>query len=83
MNASIEKRAVYFTMVQHPVKGWMRVGSTYKTRESAAEWLPFVRKCWRMVCRVRVSQCTLRLVNGELDEKSKRVLDTKFNMDAP
>ena len=76
------KRVVFFTMVQHPTNGWMRVGSAYSSREAAAGWLPFVRKCWR-ICRVRVVQCTLRLVDGVLDEKSKLVLDKKFNMDAP
>lgn len=76
----MEKRIVFFTMVRHPASGWMRVGNAYPTKKSAAEWLPFVRGSWRG-CRTRVSQCTLRLKNGALCEKSKRVLDTKYNLD--
>jgi len=76
-----EKRTVFFTMVDHPVKGWARVGNAYATRKDAAGWLPFVRGSWRGL-RAKVSQCTLRLVDGQLSETSKRVLDKKFNLDA-
>jgi hypothetical protein len=75
-------RRVWFTMVSHPAKGWMRVGNAYVSRDVAREWVPFVRGAWRGL-RVKVSQCTLRWVNGQLDEKSRRTLDEKFNMDAP
>jgi len=45
--------------------------------------LPFVRGAWRG-CSVRVAQCTLRFkADGLLTEASKRVLDRKFNLDAP
>ena len=75
-------RRVWFTMVLHPAKGWMRAGKAYGSRETAREWVPFVRGAWRGL-RVKVSQCTIRWVNGKLDEKSRRTLDEKFNMDAP
>ena len=75
-------RRVWFVMVMHPAKGWMRAGQAYGSREAAAEWVPFVRGAWRGL-RTKVAQCTLRWVNGELDEKSRRTLDEKFNMDAP
>lgn len=79
---STTTRRVYFTMVRHPVSGWTRVGNAYRTRAEAGDWLPFVRSGWRG-CRVRVSQCTLRWVDGVLDERSVRVLDQKFNLDPP
>jgi hypothetical protein len=75
-------QTVFFTMVNHPAKGWMRVGKAYGSRDAAREWLPFVRGAWRGM-RVKVVQCTLRWINGQLDEKSRTVLDKRFNMDAP
>lgn len=81
-SATTEKRTVFFTMVRHPIKGWIRAGNAYGTKKEAASWLPFVRGAWRG-CYVRVSQCTLRLQNGVLCEKSKRLLDTKYNLDVP
>ncbi len=82
MLTKTEKRTVYFTMVRHPVDGWIRVGNAYNTRKGAQSWLPFVRASWR-VCKVRVSQFTIKLINGGMDERSKRVLSEKFNMDPP
>jgi hypothetical protein len=75
-------RRVFFTMVLHPVNGWVRVGKPYSSRKNAKEWTPFVRKAWRGL-RTKVSQCTLVWVGGRLTEKSINTLDTKFNMDAP
>jgi hypothetical protein len=71
---------VYFTMVCHPGKGWIRVGNAYRTRAIAAGWLPFVRGAWKG-CRVRVSELTLRYVDGDLDERTRQTLDRKFNLD--
>lgn len=82
MSMSTEKRRVYFTMVLHPARGWIRVGNAYASQESAKSWLSFVRGSWRG-CRARVAQCTLRLVDGKPDSRSLAVLDKKFNMDAP
>lgn len=76
------KRMVFFTMVRHPAKGWVRAGNAYATRKEAASWVPFVRKAWRGVCQVKVSQCTLRLENGAICERSRRVLDKKYNLEA-
>ena len=78
----MEKRTVFFTMVLHPVTGWTRVGKAYFSRNDASGWLPFVRGAWRG-CRVKVSQCTLRFKNGALTERSREILDQKFNMDPP
>lgn len=76
------KRVVFFTMVRHP-KGLMRAGNAYPSRKAAAEWVPFVRGVWRFL-RVTVSQCTLYFdANGALSERSKRLLDVKYNLDAP
>ena len=76
-----EKRTVFFTMVMHPLKGWTRVGNAYPTRKLAGEWVPFVRGAWKGL-RVKVSQCTVYLENGKVSEKSRRLLDTKYNLDA-
>lgn len=76
------KWTVFFTMILHPGKGWIRVGNAYASRKSAAEWLPFVRGAWRG-CRARISQCTLRLQGDELSEASKRRLDRQYNLDVP
>ncbi len=73
-------RRVFFTMVRHPFNGPTRVGNAYATKEAAKGWLPFVRGAWR-VCRVSVSSCTLRWVDGALDARSVRILDTKYNLD--
>lgn len=77
-----KKRTVFFTMVRHPIKGWMRVGNAYGTRKSAAGWLSFVRGSWRG-CAAKVSQCTLRFEDGALSQASVRILDSKYNLDAP
>ncbi len=75
------KRVVFFTMVRHPVKGWIRAGNAYGSRKAAAEWIPFVRGSWRG-CKVKVSQCTLRFEDGVLCEATRQVLDKKYNLDA-
>ena len=78
------KRTVFFTMVKHPATGkWTRVGKAYTSRKTATEWLPFVRGAWRNICPVKVSQFTVRFVNGIITAKSKAILDTKYNMDCP
>ena len=77
----VEKRTVFFTMVRHPVKGWTRVGNAYATRKDAASWLRFVRGAWRG-CNTKVSQCTLQFEDGAVCERSKRLLDKKYNLDA-
>jgi len=76
------RRLVFFTMVQHPCEGWMRVGKAFSTKEAARGWVPFVRKAWRGL-RTKVSQCTLTWQDGKLTAESVKVLDEKFNMDAP
>lgn len=53
-----------------------------RSRKAAVEWLPFVRGSWRG-CAVSISRCTLRFEAGVLSEASRRVLDEKYNMDAP
>ena len=68
-------------MVMHPANGWMRVGNAYPSRKAAADWLPFVRGAWRGL-RVKVSQCTVWLIGGKVCEKSRRLLDRKYNIDA-
>jgi len=77
----MEKRTVFFTMVLHPVKGWMRCGNAYGSRHAATEWLPFVRGAWRGL-RAKVSQCTIYLEDGKPCEKSRKLLDSKYNMTA-
>ena len=72
---------VFFTMVHHPSGQLIRDGNAHSTEAAAKGWVPFVRGSWRG-CRVTVSPCTLRWVDGRLDERSVRLLDKKFNLDA-
>jgi len=73
---------VFFTMVHTPW-GVKRVGKAYGSRKAALEWVPFVRGAWRN-CRVSVRQLTVRFdATGEIDERTKRRLDSEFNMDPP
>lgn len=76
---NVEKRKMFFIMVDHPVDGWIRTGNAYKTREIANEWKPLVRGAWRF-CRVKLSTFTARFVDGKLDERSREVLDKKYNL---
>lgn len=76
-----EKRTIFFTMILHPEKGWMRVGKPYRSRAAAIEWLPIVRGSWRYM-RTKISQLTVELIDGKPTEKSRRALDQKFNIDA-
>lgn len=75
----ITKRKLFFIMVLHPADGWIRVGKPYHSRSAAIEWLPIVRGSWRYM-RTKISQLTVELVNGKPTEKSKRILDEKFNI---
>ena len=77
----MEKRTVFFTMINHPLSGWTRVGNAYGSRHAATEWLPFVRGAWRGL-RAKVSQCTLYFEDGKPCEKSRKLLDSKYNMTA-
>lgn len=79
---SVTTRRVFFTMVRHPITGWTRVGNAYATRNGAHGWLSFVSAAWRGL-PTRVAQCTLRFLDGVLDERSRRVLDEKFNLGPP
>lgn len=69
-------------MVLVPTKGWTRVGRAYSSRKAASGWVPFVREAWRGL-RTKTSQCTLRWKNGVMDERSRRTLSEKFNMEPP
>jgi len=78
---STERIRVFFIMVRRPDGGWRRVGPRYRDRAVARSWVSFVGKAWHS--KPRISQCTLTLVDGRLDERSVRVLDEKYNMDPP
>jgi hypothetical protein len=74
------KETVFFTMVQHPINGWTRVGNAYTSYNRATGWLSFVRGAWSG-CKVKVSQFTAVWVDGELTDKSVKTLDEKYNLD--
>jgi hypothetical protein len=78
----ITTRRVFFLMVDHPLRGKIRVGPAYSDRESAASWRPFVRRAWHG-CRTTISTCTLRWIDGSMDASSVALLDQKYNMSAP
>ena len=81
-SSAIVRRRVYFTMVLHPIDGWIRVGKAYNARETAKGWLGFVRAAWRG-CRVKVLSCQLTWSDGKLNAEYIERLDVQFNMDAP
>lgn len=75
----MKKRTLFFTMVLHPLEGWMRAGNAYPTRAAAAEWLPIVKGRWHT--RAKVAQLTVMVdAKGNVDERSRRVLLDKFNL---
>lgn len=75
-------RQVFFVMVLHPADGWTRCGNAYGSRKAAREWAPFVSAAWRGL-RTRVAACTIRYdAPGKMSERSRRVLDEKFNLNA-
>jgi len=79
--STITKRKLFFTMVLHPFNGWTRVGNAYTSKEQAQEWLPMVRGSWYM-CKCKISQFTAIYIDGKLSDKSKEILDKKFNLDS-
>jgi hypothetical protein len=81
INKIMTKRTFFFTMVNHPAKGWIRAGRAYPTKKIASSWLSFVRGAWRGL-PVKVSQCTVYFEQGQICEKSKHILDIKYNLDA-
>jgi len=80
----MEKRKVrvFFTMVNHPVNGWMRVGHAYNDKKAASEWIPFVRSAWRGL-HTKVSSCTLTFNGSHLTPESQKKLLCKFSMTPP
>lgn len=76
------KHTLYFTMIFHPSGKWIRVGRPYTSRKTAQSWSGFVRGAWHNL-PFKVSQCTLRIIDGTLDAKSIETLDQKFNLDPP
>ena len=75
------KRTLFFTMVSSRNGKWIRVGNAYNSRKQAEIWLPFVKGFW-VGRSVKVSQCTVKIENGQVCEKSIRLLDSKYNIDA-
>ena len=77
---TVTRRTVWFTMLDPPFKGRVRVGNAFGSRADAVSWIPFVRSYWNGL-RVSVAQCTLMLEDGVLTERSKHLLDQKFNLE--
>ena len=73
-------RWVFFTMVEIST-GWMRVGNAYASREDAEGWLDFVSAS-KGGRPARVEGLDLFYVDGQLDERTVRELDERFNLDA-
>jgi len=69
-------------MVLVPTEGWTRVGKAYGSEQCARSWLRFVSQAWHGL-RTKTSQCTLRWKDGVMDERSRKTLSEKFNMDPP
>ncbi len=78
----MEKRTVFFTMINHPQSGWTRVGNAYGSRHAATEWLPFVRGAWRGAYGQKFRNVRFILKMAKFCEKLRNLLDTKYNMTA-
>ena len=76
-----EIRWVFFIMVEIST-GWIRVGNAYATRKGAEGWLDFVSAA-KGGRPARVEGLELVYIDGELDERTIRALDEKFNLDKP
>jgi hypothetical protein len=76
------KKICWFTMVNHPERGWIRVGNAYVSHNEARAWFGVVSGAWKGL-RVKASRCTVTLVDRELDAASKKVLSEKYNLDPP
>ena len=75
------KRTLFFTMVSLQDGKWTRVGNAYNSRKQAQSWLSFVKSFWGGRS-VKLSQCTVKIENGQVCEKSKLLLLQKYNLDA-
>lgn len=74
---------VYFHMVRHPLKGWIRAGRQYSDRDVAKSWTSFVKAAWRGL-PTRIKPLTLRFgADGKLTPKTLERLDKEFNLDPP
>jgi hypothetical protein len=82
MSSNIRKQRVFFTMIDHPCGTPMRVGKAYTDRKAARSWLSFVSAAWRGLLAF-VEACDLRYVDGVLDAASLKLLDERYNLDAP
>lgn len=76
------KLTLFFVMVDMHEKGWTRVGLYYPTRQIALRWATIARRRWHGL-PTRVRQFTFFVVDGHVDERARRILSEKFNMDAP
>lgn len=77
----MEKVTVYFCMIKHPFRGWIRVGQQHSTKESASGWLQFARAAYHNLPG-RISQCTVSIIDGKVSERDRKILDQKFNISA-
>lgn len=77
----MKKIKVFFHMVDHPAKGWIRVGRAYESRHATKGWVSFIRA--RYGWTVKISQCTICIENDQVCPKSIKILNDKYNMDAP
>jgi hypothetical protein len=50
---------LYALEIEHPLRGWIRVGHLYRDVTTARSWLPLVRGHWRCCARVRWVACLL------------------------
>ena len=76
-----EKVTVYFCMIKHPLRGWIRVGLQFYSKEIAKEWLRFARAAYHNLPG-RVAQCTVSIIDGKVSERDRKILDQKFNISA-
>ncbi len=73
---------LFFIMVGHPSKGWIRSGNAYATKKAADGWTDFVKSYWRGL-PTKVERLNLTWNGDKLDDRTIEILDKKFNLDVP
>lgn len=77
-----KSHTVYFTMINNPVSGWMRVGKAYALPATAEFWLA-IEQARNHGWPGKVEAFTFTMDAGVMDPKDQRILSEKFNMDPP
>jgi len=71
---------VYVIMVNHPFKGWTRVGRIYRDKEACKSWVPFVKSAW-IGCMTRSRAVKIETEDGKPTAKAVQMMSEIYNCD--